>query len=213
MISDTPPVDHSAMMLGVVLCGGASSRMGRDKAALRDSKGFSFLAIALARLVPFASTLALAGRSRIPRELIDVDQGTTDRFHDRQLVALGDSQPGSGPLVGVIDALQLASTRSTRSILVVPVDMPLLTHDDLQTLTHQANLQPTIPTLASFDGVRRDPLVAVYPVTVLDALMNYFDQSNRSLNAWLEFNPHHLVHLPGSSAANINTPDQFRDMQ
>ena len=112
-ITDTEPTPW----VGVVLAGGRSSRMGRDKARLawRDQ---SLLAHACA-------TLQAAGACRV------VVSGDYPEY-----AGIPDALPALGPLGGlasVVDALP------DGVLLLVPVDMPLLTPELLDRLArHQA---------------------------------------------------------------------------
>ena len=112
-ITDTEPTPW----VGVVLAGGRSSRMGRDKARLawRDQ---SLLALACARL-------QAAGACKV------VVSGDYPEY-----AGIPDALPALGPLGGlasVVDALP------DGVLLLVPVDMPLLTPELLDRLArHQA---------------------------------------------------------------------------
>ena len=106
-----------ATVLGVVLCGGASSRMGRDKAKIELASGMNFLEHAVERLKPVCDEVCLAGRSH---------------WND-SLVALPDPTPNRGPIFGVLEAIRYAMQRH-HACLITPVDMPHLTCHDLQKL-------------------------------------------------------------------------------
>lgn len=97
---------------GVVLAGGRSSRMGRDKAHLAW-RGRSLLAHACA-------TLQAAGATSVI---------VSGRYPD--YAAIPDTQPGLGPLGGLASVIEAVPDGV---LLVVPVDMPLLTPVLLQLL-------------------------------------------------------------------------------
>jgi molybdenum cofactor guanylyltransferase len=90
----TPSVEN---VLGAVLTGGASTRMGRDK-ALVEVDG-----VAMADRV--AAALHAAGATRVARIGGDV----------------ADLYPGEGPLGGIITALHWAGDEA---VVVAPCDMP-----------------------------------------------------------------------------------------
>lgn len=90
--------------IGVVLAGGRSRRMGRDKALL-DWRGRSLLDHALARF-------AEAG---IAHAVVSGDRPTH--------AGIPDTHPGEGPLAGL---LAVACRHPGRRLLLVPVDMPRL---------------------------------------------------------------------------------------
>ena len=97
---------------GVVLAGGQSSRMGRDKAHLAW-RGQTLLAHARA-------TLQAAGAANV------IVSG-----HYPECSGIPDAEPGLGPLGGLVSVI---AAIPDGVLLVVPVDMPLLTPALLQSL-------------------------------------------------------------------------------
>jgi molybdopterin-guanine dinucleotide biosynthesis protein A len=96
--------------VGVVLAGGQSRRMGRDKAAL------SYHGLPLRDHM--AALLCEAGVSRV---VLSGPGGIPDR------------EPGAGPVAGI--ASVAAAEPQARTFLFVPVDMPLLSPALLRALT------------------------------------------------------------------------------
>ena len=94
-------------LTGVVLCGGRSSRMGRDKALLPVG------GTAMARRV--ADALAEAGAE----EIVALG-GDLEGLAELGLRAVADASPGDGPFPATIHALELA-TRPV--VLVVSCDL------------------------------------------------------------------------------------------
>ena len=89
---------------GAVLCGGASSRMGRDKATLDHRRRPMVQWVVDARKEAGAATVVALG----------------DR-PDLQLPVLVDREPGSGPLAAIIGAIEQYGT-----LLVCPCDVPMV---------------------------------------------------------------------------------------
>jgi molybdopterin-guanine dinucleotide biosynthesis protein A len=108
-------------IIGVVLAGGRSSRMGCDKASL-PWRGSTLLLHAKSQLIAAgASVVYLSGSFR----------------EDWEGALLPDMYPSGGPaaalasiLLGIHDTFVKSSPSPV--LLVVPVDMPLLTGDTLQ---------------------------------------------------------------------------------
>lgn len=108
-------------LVGLILAGGASSRMGRDKAAL-VLDGVSLLDRARALLREAgAKTVAVSGRP-------DAEGAIPDR------TAL------AGPHLAAWDALLILAEAGHRLALVVPVDMPLMTAAALDPLIAAASI-------------------------------------------------------------------------
>lgn len=89
---------------GIVLAGGRSSRMGRDKATLPWAGG--------TLLDHMIATLRRAGATRV---LVSGDRPAHD--------GIPDAWPGRGPVAGIASALARCADGVA---LVVPVDLPLL---------------------------------------------------------------------------------------
>ena len=106
----------------VILAGGESTRMGRDKALLELSGGQTMLARAQALL---DGLVAPAGAEKLPTLVSGARPGgIPDRFEK------------AGPLGGLqaVAAHLHERVRDCAGLLVVPVDMPMLTPGPLQTL-------------------------------------------------------------------------------
>ncbi len=128
----------------LILAGGRSQRMGRDKAML-DIDGQTLLTrqIQLVRELG-ASEVFVSGRVGVDYAAFGCE-------------VLFDLFPDAGPLAGVERGL---ARSTTPLLLVLAVDLPRMTKDYLQRLllacTENAGVVPEI------DG-RLEPLVAVYP--------------------------------------------------
>lgn len=106
-------------LAGLVLAGGGSTRMGRDKALL-ELDGTSLLDRARALLhAAGADPVFVAGRPEEPD-------------------GLPDAEPGAGPAMAARDALLGLADAGHELALVVPVDMPLMTAETLDALVAAA---------------------------------------------------------------------------
>lgn len=109
------PALRASPTIGVVLAGGRSSRMGRDKALL-DWHGQALHQHMQALLGALGiEDIRLSGQP--------------------QAGGIADRQPGLGPLGGLAT---LAETLPDAELLVLPVDMPCLPVATLQQLLHRA---------------------------------------------------------------------------
>ena len=177
-------------ILGVVLAGGRSSRMGSDKALLIHANGLTFLNHAIARLTSLVPQVVVSGR------LLDPEIKTVD--------SVPDQTPGLGPAIAVWSATIFAKQHGFDSILVTPVDMPDLEIQHLRRLI-DAHV-PGLPTCATFDGNLPHPLVGIYPVSLEHELQAVTESPRRSLRAWLASRSHTLVQLPESAKCDLNSP-------
>jgi molybdenum cofactor guanylyltransferase len=188
---DAVAVGDASKLLGVVLAGGKSSRMGIDKAMLphhqRDTQGnpISYLQYAVERLLPLVSCVAVVGRNALDLQWVA----------PRHVIALADNSPDSGPAMGVATALRYAAVHGFEAALVTPVDMPDLRTQQLQQLM-RARGDDVGVVCASFGEARPEPLLAIYPVSVLAALQQVLASPRRSLSRWLREQPPKLVAYP-----------------
>lgn len=142
----------------VILAGGKSSRMGRDKAWL-EIAGQTLLArqIGLAQELG-AVEIFISGRA-------DVDYST---FGWR---VLQDRFSEAGPLAGIERALD---TTTAPMLLVLAVDLPEMSPEFLRTLAK--NCSEDHGVIPCVNG-RIEPLAAFYPKTVIGLLVNLLDAS------------------------------------
>ena len=190
-----PPRDEPSAIIGLLISGGKSSRMGTDKSALPAPDGRTFEESAADRLRAVCGSVWIVGGSSAQR--------VGDRRIDDDL-SLG----GGGPMRGLLTGLIEARRCGFRTALVNPVDTPYLTAADLETLV-QCHLDDDAPTLARSD--RTEPLIGLYPVAAIDSLRQSMAGGRRSLHRWLQRNGGvcRTVPLPMSACRNINTPQQM----
>ncbi len=151
----------NARLLGIVLCGGRSSRMGRDKAMLPHPSGGTFLGHAISRLVPLCEEVVICGDVVIEGH-----------------VSISDPVAFHGPVVGIVAGLQHASRHEFDACLLTPVDVPSLRQEDLATL--KTSWSTTGATTVAFSD-RIEPLVGIYNVSDLAALQSLAAGGDRSL--------------------------------
>jgi molybdopterin-guanine dinucleotide biosynthesis protein A len=147
----------------VILAGGQSSRMGRDKATV-ELGGQTLLArqIALARSVG-ATELFISGRAGIDYDTTAA-RILTDRFAN------------AGPLAGIERAL---AEMSTAHLLVLAVDMPRLTKELLQKLALACEKEcGAVPEMRG----HIEPLVAFYPRRTHDIAVSMLMEAQSNAN-------------------------------
>ena len=180
---------------GAVLCGGASRRMGQDKAALPHPNGGSWLSHAAELLSQVCPSVAVCSQHSSHADLIA----------ELERVALAlEPTPAQGPL----HALELVLPRGSDSaLLVAPVDMPQLNRRTLDSLIAQWRHSPSQAAVAH-DGERLQPLLGIYPggPEQRNGLTEVLASGERRWQVWLATIPHQAVVLPAAPLINANTP-------
>ncbi len=176
---------------GFVLAGGASSRMGFDKA--RAPWGSLPMAIHVAEQVAsVCASVTLIRRGRADGlPWLRADGSAAHVIHE----------PDEGrrhPLRGVLEALD----RSSGPLLVTPCDVPRLRPEHFARLVERARA----PGVVATDGERSHPLVAVLWPELRPVVEELFrvEGPARRLADGLD-----AVALPAEALVNLNRPDQL----
>lgn len=177
---------------GIVLAGGASTRMGEDKAGLVFENA-TLLDRAIKLLSDFGADPVVVSGNRSDCE------------------AVPDIEPGQGPLGGLYSVLSARPELAGHWRIIIPVDMPML---DLATLNRLANSARRQDRGAVFD---RGPLPMVLPPgpapmkTAGQILTGDGRKSLHRLAGQLG-----LMQVPSDPADrldNINRPEEYRRLR
>lgn len=124
--------------VGVVLAGGQSSRMGRDKALLPFA-GRPLIEHALETLKAAGLSVAIAGATPDARAALAA-----------YAPIIRDSERGLGPLAGICAALE---STSTQYAAFLPVDMPLLPASLITYLVLRARVSESAVAVTTVNGI------------------------------------------------------------
>jgi len=191
---------HDSPVFGLLLAGGRSSRMRRDKAAL-EYRGRTQLEDAYALLA-----------SVTPRAFVSVrpDQ-VTDPLRQRfpQIV---DEHTDLGPLAGILAA---QSAHPDAAWLVLACDLPFLDAAVLQHLLEHRNRQGYATAFRSTHDGLPEPLCAVYEPRSVAALAQYATGGKSCPRKFLiEHHATLLEPLRADALDNVNsTTDYWTSMQ
>ena len=183
----TPESDAPAKLLptGVVLCGGASQRMGSDKATL-ELAGKPLA-------VWVAAALEAAGADPV------IAQGGTA---PEPLVAEPDSVPRAGPLAALIDVLERHG-----DVLVCPTDVPTVSTALLVAIVERASRTGAPVVLARSD--RTEPLIGYYSRAALPVLQAGYRDGARGPVPVLPSLVVVTVPAAAADVLNVNTLDDL----
>ena len=190
------------MITGIILAGGQSSRMGRDKACLPVGEE-ALIEMVARRLWPSVDRLIVVGNSRnrsiLARQLrgLQVD------------AVLTDVVSGCGPLMGIYTGLMASETPLN---VCVPCDMPWISARLLERLLRACDDQTTIVAgRRPCDGAQPFPLVC--HVSACRLIGGLLDRREHALQALVRQPCARLVTVrePAlwQSFTNINTWDDY----
>ncbi len=181
---------------GVVLAGGASRRMGADK-AFTEVDGRPMVMVAVDALVEGG---ALA---------VQVIGGDTDRLVASGLQAVPDRWPGEGPLGGVIQAIEWAQELAVDHVMVLACDLPRASPATVRALVDLASGSPGSILVPVVEG-RAQWLHACWSTRVLGALQEAFVGGERAPHRALEGLS--LLEVGGLEASSLADADWPSDV-
>lgn len=182
-------------LFGLILAGGASTRMQRDKAALAyHGQPQLQWAYDLVSNVCAATFVSVRSDQR--------DDTTRKEFP--QIV---DRQPGIGPIAGISAAL---TEHRKVAWLVVACDLPFVTREILQHLIARREPQRVATAYRSAHGGLPEPLCAIWEPQVRDALLAHIAAGKPCPRKFLIDSDALLLDLPDAQALdNVNTQEEF----
>ena len=185
----------SEPIFGLVLAGGKSRRMGRDKALL-ERGGRSQLAHAVDLLATVTERVFVSARA---------DQADEpERARHAQIV---DRYEGIGPVAGILSAMD---EHPDVSWLVVACDLPNIDSQTLEYLVDQhSRSQPFTAFRSSHDGLP-EPLCAIYQPGSADIIRRFVEDLIVCPRKMLIRSDTCLLEQPNPAALdNVNTPDDL----
>ena len=186
------PRDQYSLLL---LAGGKSARMGTSKAELLY-EGKTFL----------QHMLDKAKQLGIEKYYIS---GYASQQEDVQTV--WDIYPERGPLSGIHACMK---TIETPYCLILPVDAPKLPVEILEALLQRHQQMQSHRVLIWEHGVRQEPLIAIYPTAMVDAIETMIKDHAapvfRAIDTW-GFDSFRME-MAEEQIININTPELYKKL-
>ncbi len=162
-------------VIGVLLAGGRSQRMGGGDKCLRPLGGRPVLAHVIERIRPQV------------RSLIINANGDPARFAEFDLPIVPDTIPDfAGPLAGVLAGMDWAAANAPEcpGIVTLPTDSPFLPRDLVARLIAERDIDQADMACAMSAG-QRYPVVGLWPVRLRDQLRRAIKQDDlHKVDAW-----------------------------
>ena len=186
-------------MRSLILAGGRSSRMGRDKALLEVDGEFCIARITMA--------LAEAGREPIRIAVAqpeDIESYGAVIDPEIEVEWVLDAEPHSGPIEALVEAFEDPLIES-ETIQLAPVDVPWVESGLFIAL--EDALESSDALVLPSDGLWNHPLLAlVRPEAVLSRLVL---GDRRPLHLQFAEMPHSILLEDASQLRNVNHPDDL----
>lgn len=185
-----------------ILAGGASARMGRDKAALPI--GGEIMLARTARLaLKISERVCIVGR-----------EGDANWPRDLRVDWAQDDAGAPGPLGGLLGALKWSGARrSGGRVLLLPCDLPKLEMGALQWIATASSTCTARDGLATTREGELEPMFSIYFAGVGAHARKYLGTGRRSLHGLIESGDFATIECPPQVAAqifNCNTPEDWR---
>lgn len=184
---------------GIVLCGGRSSRMGREK-GLCLLQGKPLVAYAIELIQPFCNTIILSAHHDAYKRL------------DYRIVS--DMYPGIGPLGGLYSSLSASGTSSN---LVIACDMPLVPPGLISEMINQAEGYDAV--VPRYQG-RAEPLCACYKKKLTEVFEESIRQKKYGLQEIISGMQVHMIDIVPAMPfyrddifLNVNSMDQLKAIE
>ena len=175
----------------IVLAGGNSTRMGRDKSLL-DAGG-----------VPLIQRIVDQLRPHVESVLISTNTPAAHAFLGLPMVA--DRVPNQGPAMGLCSALAVAAIDWNLVVATDMADLPLALLPELY--AHTADHRCVVPR--SPDG-RYEPFFSLYHRSLSDRIWSLVDQGERRMQRIVPALNPAVVPVAAGIIQNLNTPDDLK---
>lgn len=185
---------------GIVLFGGESKRMGKDKAAI-EVGGVSLI----------RKTINLF--KEVFPEVIAISK-ETGRLGDLGCKEVQDAYPGKGPMVGILTGLEESGTDY---IFAAACDMPFINEKVIDLIVSNGiGHDVALPIISG----KTDPLHALYSKDCFEKMLHFMENEGRSLNRFIDSLPDGSVKYVSEdeiksvdpealSIFNMNTPEEL----
>ncbi|MEQ8476704.1 molybdenum cofactor guanylyltransferase [Fulvivirga sp.] len=179
-------------LIGIVLMGGNSQRMGKDKSQIsyHDIPQYQYLFQLLSK---YCSKVYLSCNAQQPTTI------------ESSFPLIKDVNDNAGPLEGIRSAFKVVN----KSILTVPCDMPGINDELILQLINSRNSDLDAVYYSDSDG-RINPLFAIWESSCIEELNKFKGDSPRQ---FLRLVKTKVLKASSEALKNINTPDELKSYQ
>jgi molybdopterin-guanine dinucleotide biosynthesis protein A len=210
--SGTPHIQNHRLniasnLIGVILMGGKSSRMGTDKSQLLFSLRNNSADGGITQ-TDKEQTLAQLAYSKLAcyvnKVYFSINESQESLGLENVIV---DDYEAEGPLSGIISALK----HTQNSILVLGVDMPLITKQSIKNLIKHRNWDLLTSTYYNEVTHKWEPMLSIWEIETLPCLEEYFNNGGRSIQKFLNQYGNQRVPIKDvKEFTNVNTMEEYK---
>ena len=216
-------------LVGIVLMGGKSSRMGTDKSQLLFSLRYNSDDGRITQIDPESTNSEVLSSSFLPPKEKNAPITLTELAHtklkcyvDEVYFSINKNQEDlglkntildeyevEGPLSGIISALRATK----RAILVLGVDMPLITKQSIKNLIKHRNWDLLTTTYYQEETNTWEPMLSIWEYETLPCLEEYFESGGRSIQKFLnQYGNQRVPIINKSEFINVNTMEEYKNL-
>jgi molybdenum cofactor guanylyltransferase len=195
------PLLHNAPVLGVILAGGSSRRMGGRDKFLLSLDGKQILQHIIARLKPQVDVVILNTRNVELKCSLEVVPDIKSQENGEPY----------GPLGGLYTALSYAKKNGYSFVVTAPCDTPFIPDNFvLRLLEHKDKLIVTAKSKGQLH-----PVLSLWNVSLLSDLEKALDNKERKMMSWIsKYNPVEVVwDQEPDPFLNINTSEDLLEAE
>ena len=184
---------------GLVLTGGKSERMKRDK-ALIDYNGVPHAKYIYNVLAKYCTEVYLSARA---------DQWAGTALENLPVIV--DSVDAKGPMAGILSAFE---KHADANWIVVACDLVYFNEQTVETLLANFNKETVATTYKNLEKGFPEPLCALYTPLARAAFLEAHAQNiTCPVRVLKNANVHSIDQTSGINLANVNTVEEFQEMQ
>ena len=159
-------------LIGLVLCGGKSERMGRDKAFITYQNSPQYAHVA-DMLQPFCDEVYISCNAQ---QKVEISQ-------HYKCIEDNATFKNAGPLTGVLSAFKLMPQQS---LMVIGCDYPNLSYAEIRALLDAREPNIDVVCFKNTDTNFEEPLLAIYEKQCAPLLLKFYQNGEQSLRQFLK---------------------------
>jgi len=190
----------------IILCGGRSKRMGRDKGSM-DLNGKPMVLQVIDKISEIADEIVLVLRDE------EQVQSYKKLFKDDHITLkiVTDNKEDHGPLMGIFTGLSKVSSDYAQ---VLPCDSPFVSKNFILKMFKIAENEDFEAIVPKWDDGHIEPLHSIYKKTVINTIPSLFSENHRDVKSlinciYVQYVNINQLDRSGKSFQNINTADDL----